>query len=339
MSCNALCPNGANPYGLLLERYHERYLESGIPRIFCNAMPQRNGPNIWRGIDRWLSEPEKSHLALWAQPPGREEVLFLGCNQRLTPYVADTALFDGLAIFSDPGECCGEYYLRLGLIREARNKAASLSRRFDELGIRKVIAFCPACQNTMLNLAPGALGVGFNVEITGLVDWIAAGISRGDIAPIRRLKGTVTVQDPCHASGLGRETIEAVRVLLRDLGLTVIEMEHSGLEAECCGLGASLARYRISDMVRTGIRRSRQARRTGASLTCAWCNGCYMVMNMLRLVYPAQPPVFHLLELLQLATGEEPRRKLPARSMQLVASAVEAAARDGFRFGRTHRLL
>lgn len=336
MSCDALCPSGANPYGLLLERYRERYVSSGIPRVFCNAMPQREGPNIWRGLERWLSPAEKEDLSRWSRPPDSREVLFLGCNQRLTPYVARTVLFKDITVFTDPSECCGEYYLRLGLVEEAREKAASLSRRFEELGIRKVVAFCPACQNTIQRLAPLALGVDFDVEVTGLVEWLESRVRQGDVVLSRKLEGTVTVQDPCHASGLGEEVIASVRYLLSQTGLRVLEMENNGLEAECCAIGASVARYRLSDVMRTGMHRARQARATGASRTCAWCNGCYMVMNMFRLVYPLQPPVYHLLELIQLAAGEEPLRQVPARSLQLLAAAVESTARDGFHFGRTH---
>ena len=334
MSCDAACPNGAHPYGLFLERFGERYQAQGIPRVFCNAMPQREGPNLWSGLDRWLSKRERDNLELWARPPERDEVLFLGCNQRLTPYVADSALFADLAVFSDPAQCCGEYYLRLGLFDEARRKAAALASRFNELGIRKVIAFCPACQNTMVNLAPRALGVHFDVEVTGLVDWLSSRISSGHIEPLRRFEGTATIQDPCHASLLGEDTVSKVRDLVKLLGLEVVEMEASGVAAECCGLGASLGRYSLTDVMRTGVHRARQARSTGAGLTCAWCNGCYMVMNMFRLVYPQAPPVYHLLELVQLSTFEKPQRKVPVRSAQLLAAAVEATARDGFSFGR-----
>ena len=286
MSCDAACPNGAHPYGLLLERFGERYLDSGIPRVFCNAMPQRDGPNIWRGLDRWLSRREKENLEAWARPPAGDEVLFLGRNQRLTPYVA----------------------------------------RFGDLGIRKVIAFCPACQNTIVNLAPRALGIEFDVEVTGLVDWIDARISSGGITPLRKLAGSVTVQDPCHAAFLGEESVEKARALVGLLGLEIIEMERCGVAADCCGLGASLGRYSMLDVVRTGLRRSVAARRTGADMTCAWCNGCYMTMNMFRMVYPLAPPVYHLVELVQLSTGERPQRKVPARGAQLLAAAVEATA-------------
>ncbi|MFH1148937.1 MAG: (Fe-S)-binding protein [Actinomycetota bacterium] len=333
MSCDAICPEGAHPYGLLLERYHERYLASGIPRVFCNAMPQRPGPNLWRSMDRWLTVRERSDLELWSRPPSSQEVLFLGCNQRLTPYIAHTSLFKDIEIFTDPGECCGEYFLRLGLFEEARSKAASLAARFEELGVRRVVTFCPACQNTISNLAPGILGVTFDVEVIGLVDWLADRIERGEIAVVRRASGRVTVQDPCHASGLGQQTVDGVRRLLELMGFEVVEMETSGCEAECCGLGASLARYRLGDVVRTGLHRARQARGTGAGLTCAWCNGCYMTMNLFRLVYPRMQPVYHLVELVQSATGETPERRMPARAIQHLASAFEAAARDGFRFG------
>ena len=334
MSCDAICSKDAHPYGLLLERYAERYQASGIPGIFRGAMPQRDGPNLWRGLDRWLTVSERSNLELWSRPPDSEEVLFLGCNQRLTPYVADTALFRDVTVFTDPGECCGEYFLRLGLIDIARRKAASLARRFTELGIRRIIAFCPACHNTMKNLAPLALDVQFDVEIVSMVDWLLARAGRGEIEISTPFSGTVTVQDPCHASGLEPATVQNVRVLLELIGLKVMEMGSSGAMAECCGLGASLSRYHLLDVVRTGLRRLHQTRAPGADMTCTWCNGCYFVMNMFRLLYPFAPPVYQLVELLQMATGEVPNRQIPSRPIQLLLSATEASVRDGFKFTR-----
>jgi Fe-S oxidoreductase len=336
MSCDAFCPNGANPYGLLIERYSERYDAKGIPGVFCGAMPQRDGPNLWTSLPRWLSPGEKRDLAKWARPPAGEEILFLGCNQRLTPYIADTAVFKDLEIFSDPAECCGEYYLRLGLVDKGAEKAASLAAKFRRLGVKRVIAFCPACENTMRHLAPDLLGVSFDVEVVGLVEWLTRELDAGRIVPSRKLDLALTVQDPCHASGLGPQTIGKVRDLLGRLGASIVEMEDHGMEAGCCGLGAAMARYRLTDVIATGLRKGRGAGRADVDRTCAWCNGCYMVMNMFRLLYPLQPPVYHLLEMVQESTGEEPARRMPSRAFQLVACALEATARDGFSFGRTH---
>ncbi|MFH1149490.1 MAG: (Fe-S)-binding protein [Actinomycetota bacterium] len=334
MSCDALCPTGAGPYGLLLEHYHRRYQESGIPGVFRNAMPQREGPDLWNQLERWLTPRERANLDRWSRPPAGREVLFLGCNQRLTPFIADTPLFDGLEIFCDSDNCCGEYFLRLGLIEEARARAEALSARFRQCGIERVIAFCPACENTMTNLAPRLLGVDFDLEVTGLVQWLSAHVDSGDIALTRRLRGAATVQDPCHASGLDSSVTGEVRSLVRAVGLEVWEMVTSGATAECCGLGAALSRYSMTDVVKVGIRRARQAAFTGADITCAWCNGCYMVMNMTAALHPLAPPVYHLLELVGLAAGEHPVRSIRTRRLQIFAAALEATARDGFRFSR-----
>lgn len=333
MSCDSICTKGANPYGLLLQHYSERYLASGIPGVFRCAMPQRDGPNLWRQVDKWLTGKEKADLARWSRRPSEKEVLFLGCNQRLTPFIADSALFEDLEIFSDPEQCCGEYFLRLGLLDVAREKALSLSARFKELGIERIIAFCPACHNTMENLSPLALDVSYDLEIVNMVDWLMERVESDRIKLTGRVSGTVTVQDPCHASGLPEETLLNTRRLLSLIGLSVKEMETSGSLAECCGLGVSLSRYRLRDVAKTGLRRIRAADKTGAHVTSAWCNGCYMVMNMFRLAYPFAPPVFHLIELLQLACGENPRRQMPSRAMQLLLAATEATARDGIEFG------
>lgn len=331
MSCDALCEKGAGPYGLLLDHYSGRYDRQGIPGVFLGAMPQRQGPNLWRSLQRWLSADEKLSLTRWSRPPGASEILFLGCNQRLNPYIAMSPLLSRAHIFTDPDECCGEFYLRLGLLEKARRSAASLAARFSSLGIERVIAFCPACQNTMRRLAPLYLGVEFNVEVVGLVDWLS-GLLEGGELELRRLPLTATVQDPCHASGLGDDTVAGARTLLESMGLAVREMEHHGELAECCGLGASIARYRLSDVMRTGFRRIRQTHRSGADVTCAWCHGCYLVMNMFRLLYPMAPPVYHLVELLEMSAGCARPRGTVRHAARLLSSAVEATARDRFSF-------
>jgi len=333
MSCEAICPNGANPFGLLISHFSERYKKEGIPRIFESAMPQRKGPNIWKTSQKWFSADEKKNLSLWSKPPKGKEVLFLGCNQRLTPYIASTPIFEDIEIFTDPDECCGELYLRLGLFEEARKRASSLSRRLNELGIEKITAFCPACQNMMQNLSPNLLGVQFDFEVTGLVDWLLEWLERNQ-SRVQNQSKKVTVQDPCHASGLGENTARKVRDILERIGFTVVEMENCGLKAECCGLGASVSRYRIDDVAKTALRRVIQAKKTDAQITCAWCNGCYITMNIARLIYSITPPVFHLIELVELSSGGIPKRKMPARAFQLIAAGAESLTRDGFKLRR-----
>ncbi|MDD5747442.1 MAG: (Fe-S)-binding protein [Actinomycetota bacterium] len=335
MSCDAICPNDAGPYGLLLRHYEERYRKSGIPQVFLNATPVRNGPNIWRTTRRFFSEDEKRNVVAWSKIPVNDEVLFLGCNQRLDPFIADSPIFDGIEIFTDPRECCGEPYMRLGLLDEARKRARSLSLRFKQAGIKKVITFCPACQNMMQNLSPEILGVSYDVEVTGAVDWLSSRIENQEMGNSLRGK-TVTIQDPCHATGLGEETVIKVREILKKAGLNIIEMETHGTRAECCGLSAAVSRYRLSDVIGTGLKRAKQAELTGADLTCAWCNGCYITLNMFRLAYPFTPPIFHLVEILELAGGMTSKRRMPARAAQLLAAASGSLFLDGFRFRKVH---
>jgi len=77
----------------------------------------------------------------------------------------------------------------------------------------------------------------------------------------------------------------------------------------------------------TGFRRARQAAGTDASTTIAWCNGCYMIGNMFRIVYPVAPRVTHLVEAIQEASGEQPVRRMPRRAFDLLLAASEATAR------------
>lgn len=328
MNCDALCPTGARPYELIVYRWFERYREKGIPPVFLGAVPFRDGPNVWSKLEKWYTEREREEVRRWREPEGAREMLFLGCNQQYTPYIVHSRLFEGLPVFSDRSYCCGEPVFRLGMLEDARRCALRLKRRLEELGVERLIAFCPSCYNTMTNLTPNAFGIRYGVEIVDLTRWLQSRLDAGEIDVSNPLDMTVTIQDGCHGTGIGEDFLRANRDILARLGLTVKEMEHTGGGMRCCGLGAAAARYRLSDVLKQGIGRLREAKGTGADAVSAYCNGCYFTMNMIKLAYPVTPPVYHMVELVQKAMGEKPERRIGLRRIEILMAAAEAVGLD-----------
>ena len=325
MSCNSFCPNDANPHGLIVYRWYERYKSKGIPPVFKGAIPY-NDANVWANLVKWMSRKEKSCLQEWQNASGAEEMLFLGCNQQFDPYIVFSEIFKDIPIFSDRQYCCGEPVFRLGLLEDANRCAVNLWEKFRDLGVKRLIVFCPACYNMMINVIPRNFGIDFDddIELVPLVSWLKKKFDNNELKVNNRLNKTVTIQDSCHGNSLGEEYLNETRELTRLLGLRVEEMENSRGKMNCCGLGYAATRYSLADVVFKGSRRLREAKKTNADLTMTYCNGCYFTMNLMRLTYPPALQVYHLMELVQLATGEKPDRKINSRRLAIIAAALES---------------
>lgn len=61
VSCNLICPQGANPYQLILERWNDLYKIRGAPPIYRFVCPTET-PNIWQLTNIFLSNEEKNGL-------------------------------------------------------------------------------------------------------------------------------------------------------------------------------------------------------------------------------------------------------------------------------------
>jgi len=308
-ACNDICTKGANPYGLILYRWFERYQEKGVPERGVMALPLSGGnffqvlmqkapPDEQRALREWndLSRPELSSAP---------QALFAGCNLKMGPYYTFSSLFADLPIFTAPDLCCGEVYFRMGILDKAESQARYLEERYRALNLKSVVFFCLAGYNMMQNLLPRYFGVSFDFDKVYLLDHLSQRIESGEIKLGHRAAGTVTVQDPCHAKTLGPHFMDTPRRLLEEMGYSLVEMEHNREMALCCGFGNGAGRYSPVDIIAWSIRRLREARQTGAKMLVTYCSVCQLYLSLAHKIYPMAPPVHHVLGLLQTDIGEQ----------------------------------
>jgi hypothetical protein len=113
--------------------------------------------------------------------------------------------------------------------------------------------------------------------------------------------------------------------LLEAIGVKVQEAPHSHEQSLCCGIGGGFSHpsaFHPADLLLSARATSRDQRRTRADATCVYCSGCLEMMSVARYVDPNRRPVYHLLELIQLAIGETPRRRQGALARQFVLGSV-----------------
>lgn len=104
---------------------------------------------------------------------------------------------------------------------------------------------------------------------------------------------TVTMHDPCYLARYNGQT-DAPRQALKSIGIRVVEMERSGMNARCCGGGGGAPTTDIPGKRRIPDIRIEDARATGAGVVAVACPQC---TAMLEGVVGPRPEVLDVAEL------------------------------------------
>jgi Fe-S oxidoreductase len=323
-ACNQFCPEDCRPANLILDRWHDDYLRVGLPARARHFLPHSR-PNFRTDIVARLPSDERRAVEHWRTGGPVREFVFSGCNLVTTPYLTFSRLLEGVEIRGGLDYCCGEMLLRMGLYESVEQVARRLTHWFRHLGAERVWLLCTAGLNMLRNVLP-QFGAEFSgIEFLPYLRVILDRLEAGDLGPIRPVVPAVTVQDSCHARTVEEGFAELPRRVLSALGVDVREAPHNRQRQLCCGIGGGFshdASYNPADLLLTARRTSRDQRQSPADATCVYCSGCLEMQSVARFADPNTRPVYHVLELVQMAIGETPRRRQGALAAQFVASTV-----------------
>ena len=324
LACNLFCPEDCRPANLILDRWHEAYVREGLPTRAAYFLPH-SLPNFRTDIVARLPADERAAVARWRREAPTAEFLYAGCNLITTPYLTFSRTFEGMEIRGGLDYCCGEMLFRMGLYEAVEGVAQRLSAWFRRLGARRVYLVCTAGLNMMRNVLPQFGADLAGIEFVPYLQVVLDRLENGDLGEIRPLEMTVTVQDSCHTRSVEPGFADLPRRVLAAVGVEVWEAPHHREGQLCCGIGGGFSHgsaYHPVDLLLSARATSRDHRRATADATCVYCSGCLEMMAVARLVDPNRRPVFHLLELVQLATGERPRRRQDSLARAFVLGTV-----------------
>ena len=257
--------------------------ESRIPkeaRQALESLEQRGNP-FGMAADTRMRWAEGLEVPLLADNPEAEYLYWVGCatafdetnwpTARATVAILKAAQVS-FAVLGEEEICNGDPARRLGNEYLFQTQAQQVVKKLGERAVRKVIASCPHCFNTMAREYPD---LGGDYEVIHHTQLLAQLLDQGRIELKESLRGgEITYHDPCYLGRWNGEYDAPRRVLQAIPGAKLVEMKRTRNEAMCCGAGGG--RLFIEETRGTRINRVRvkQAEETGAgtaALACPFC--------------------------------------------------------------------
>lgn len=293
-ACADVCPLGISPMRMITDM--RRYLIGegmlrGSPAASLQKTDRAGNPWGLAPGDR-LAWAAGLNVPLASQRDHFKILYWVGCAaayDRRAQKVArsfvrllQTANVD-FAVLGTEERCTGESARRMGdefLFRQlAEQNVATLAGR----GIRRIVAHCPHCVNSLSNDYPQAGG---QYEVVHHSELLAELIEQGRLKPVGNgAIGTrsITYHDPCYLARVKGVT-EAPRAVLataagRATQLPIVELSRSRRQTSCCGAGGGRMWFDDALAQRVGQSRVREIANSGADMVAVSCPFCLIMLG------------------------------------------------------------
>jgi len=167
--------------------------------------------------------------------------------------------------------CCGHDLLVGGNPDAFAALASKNAQAIKAAGAKRIVVSCPEGYQALSEDYPGVVR-GWDVEVMHISELISERLDAGKVKFKDSLDMKVTYQDPCR---LGRYmgVYSAPRKVLEALpGVELVEMEHSGPDAICCGVSSWVTCGATSKDIQ--MARLAESRATGADVLVTACPKC-----------------------------------------------------------------
>ncbi len=180
------------------------------------------------------------------------------------------------AIIGEREGCTGDPARRMGNEYLFQTMAEQNVETLGDAAVRKIVANCPHCFNTLRNEYPD---YGGSYEVVHHTELFARLVSEGQLTPTQEVNALLAYHDPCYL-GRHNDVYEAPRDVLDAVpGLRTVELPRHRHRALCCGAGG--ARMWMEERVgkRINAERMDEASSTGAHVIGVACPYCLVMLD------------------------------------------------------------
>lgn len=180
------------------------------------------------------------------------------------------------AILGVEEKCTGDFARRVGNEMLFQMMAQENIETLNNYKVKKIIAACPHCLNTLKHEYPQ---MGGHYEVIHHTEFIDQLVKEGKIKLKQSLEGALTYHDPCY---LGRynNIFDQPRSILRSLSKGGFkELERHGRESFCCGAGGGRMWMEETIGKRIYLERSEEIVRQQVSNVAVGCPFCMTMIE------------------------------------------------------------
>jgi Fe-S oxidoreductase len=316
--CNIVCPTGSNPYELIREIRLRNHREKGVR---CTLLITEEIPYNLMSI---ALESKKQDLSQYENPPKSDKMFYMGCAiPYIFPDLAKTKLFENLPIMGGMKYCCGGYVHSCFGKDEAQIKGLKLSEKFKELGVEKLITFCPGCDAMIKGVYPSIID-DFNIEGQTVIDYFIEKYHEGEFIIKNKIPKRITFQDPCPWRHLDKKIYEGPREFLEIIGAEVVEMKHNKETSLCCGAPLSISNRPLATDI--AKKRISEAEDVNAEVIAHICTGCLTTLS--KFATERNIKSYYVTELAQMATGERPSLNILDNAKKLEKQVINTIVKN-----------
>lgn len=253
-SCNACveqCPLFIDQMGKIMEMRRFLTLEGRLTGTAVKTLQKlQTQGNPWGFSEgdraKWLSGYEGVNVI---GDNGVEDasafdyIYWMGCyggydprGQKIAQSVVSLLTQAGVsfAVLGPMESCTGDPARRLGEEALYQMLATQNIETLNGLKVKKVIANCPHCFNTIKNEYPQ---FGGNYEVINHTQLLNELVKQGRLKPTKEINKGVAYHDPCYLGRYNRVFDEPRELLQSIPGLKLIELDRKRERSFCCGAG------------------------------------------------------------------------------------------------------
>ena len=282
-ACEEVCPVAIEHVPRIIAmRQGQTLIAQSYPKELNPALKglERNG-NPWGiGYDKRDEWAKGLGVTKLADNPDVEYLLWVGCAgsfddraKKVSVSLVKILQKAGVSfgILGVEEKCTGDFARKVGNEMLFQMLAQENIETLNGYNVKKIIAACPHCLNTLKHDYPQ---LGGNYQLIHHSEFIEQLIKEGKIKLNKSMKGTVTYHDPCY---LGRynDIYRQPRSVLQAVSVDEIrEMDRSGKESFCCGAGGGRMWMEENIGTKINLERTREIldlHATTVAVSCPFC--------------------------------------------------------------------